>query len=61
MAISEYMIGVYHQVRIICNNFSLFFACSFFPYTPMMFSNQTDLTGKYNSHVITHCVIAQVR
>ena len=24
-------------------------------------SNQTDLTGKYNSHVIAHCVISQVR
>jgi len=26
-----------------------------------MFSNQTDLTSKYNSHVIAHCVIARVR
>ena len=24
-------------------------------------SNQTDLTGKYNSHMIAHCVISQVR
>ena len=41
-------------------NFNLFLHV-YFPYTPVMFSNQTDPTGKFMNHVIAHCVISQVR
>jgi hypothetical protein len=29
--------------------------------TPVIFSNQTDPTGIFMNHLISHCVIAQVR
>ena len=32
-----------------------------FSYSPVMFSSQTDPTGKCNNHVIVNCVIAQVK
>jgi hypothetical protein len=41
-------------------NFSLFLHV-YFSYAPVMFSNQTDPTGKLMNLVIVHCVIAQVR
>jgi hypothetical protein len=41
-------------------NFSLFLHV-YFSYTPVMFWNQTDPTGKFMNLVIAHCVIAQVR
>ena len=41
-------------------SFSLFLHV-YFSYAPVMFSNQTDPTGKLMNLVITHCVIAQVR
>ena len=41
-------------------NFSLFLHV-YFSYTPVMFSNQTDPTGKFMNLVIAQCVITQVR
>ena len=38
-------------------NFSLFLHV-YFSYAPVMFSNQTDLTGKLMNLVMVHCVIA---
>ena len=40
-------------------NFGLFLHV-YFSYAPVMFSNQTDPTGKLMILVIAHCVIAQV-
>ena len=41
-------------------NFSLYLHV-YFSYAPVMFSNQTDPTGKLMNLVIAHCVIAQMR